>query len=622
MVDTVVRMKIAALRNTPGALWGWKAIILLCGAIATLAIGLGADASDGDAYGLLALVFAGWTLGWLVAPIQSGGGGDETLLPEHFALLPIPPRRLALALFTATFVGVGPAATLAAFAVLLIAAVQVGAAATLIALLALPLQLGVVILLSRVAIGAASSAMSSRLGMEFVALQYAVMVALSATGWVLPAALAGSDSVSGDLPDSADRAVRLLPSGWAPVAVDAARRGDWFLALAALFGLAALASGLLLLWASMLQRRMTTRATGSSARSGVARTTGGRSFLPRTPLGAAIGRELRAWVREPRNAIELRVAILSGLLIVVFPLLIDIPVLLPWGGAVIAVMAGVCACNAYGLEGSSLWLTLMTPGAERIDVRAKQIAFALVFAPAALLATVILTPFGGNSALWPWILSILPALLGGATGIAILVAVMAAAPVPEAARRSGNLLAGADNVGQAFATFFLIPLVAIPPVLVLLLGQSQDNMALSWLGLPVGIATSVLVAYALGTIAVRKLETSGPELLDLLHHGPSARLARPAHANARSAWSTPPGLRGKLAMVCWTACWIPLFPQGLVPMALTLTGNEVKSWFLAFYVPDILRWPVILSMTALGLGLLATAVNLTRPRPAPKGLVR
>ena len=54
--------------------------------------------------------FAMWTLGWVLAPAY---GGAPVLRPEHFALQPVPRRRLALGLLGAAFVGVPAAVTLA-----------------------------------------------------------------------------------------------------------------------------------------------------------------------------------------------------------------------------------------------------------------------------------------------------------------------------------------------------------------------------------------------------------------------------------------------------------------------------------------------------------------------------
>src|SRR5690606_3526253 len=62
---------------------------------------------------LLAAGYAVWLLGWLLGPIFTGGG-DETVRPEFFTPLGLPPRRLAAGLLTAAFVGAGPALSLLA----------------------------------------------------------------------------------------------------------------------------------------------------------------------------------------------------------------------------------------------------------------------------------------------------------------------------------------------------------------------------------------------------------------------------------------------------------------------------------------------------------------------------
>ena len=46
--------------------------------------------------------------------------------------------------------------------------------------------------------------------------------------------------------------------------------------------------------------------------------------------------------------------------------------------------------------------------------------------------------------------------------------------------------------------------------------------------------------------------------------------------------------RGR-AVVLLTACWIPLFPQGLVALGFLAFDVPVKSWFLALYVPGAAR---------------------------------
>jgi ABC-2 type transport system permease protein len=56
-------------------------------------------------------------------------------------------------------------------------------------------------------------------------------------------------------------------------------------------------------------------------------------------------------------------------------------------------------------------------------------------------------------------------------------------------------------------------------------------------------------------------------------------------------------------LVVWAACTIApiaLFPQGIVPLIIKLTGSDVRSWFLALYLPEAVQWPVIAFMISLG----------------------
>ncbi len=623
----MIRMKLAMLRHTPGYLWGWKTYGGLLLAITTIVMGMSQIHDAAIVTNRLCLAFASWTLGWILAPIQTGGGGDETVMPEHFALLPIAPRKLATDLLAAAFVGLGPAFTAIAFAGVFIFGAQLGLVPALIAIPAMLLQLVFTVLLSRVTIGAAGAAMKSRLGLEFAALQYAFLVMLTFVGWVPFAALnkrgqlqESGDILVGRLPHALSRLVHMLPTGWGPVAVNAAHRSDWRVVFAGLAGLLALCVVLLLAWARLLTARLTTPATVSTGHMGVEDQLPLERFLPDSPLGGAIGREVRTWFREPRYALELRIAILSGLLIAAVPMLAGWWYLVPWAGCITAIMAGSCACNIYGLEGSALWITLTTPDAERTDVRGKQWALIVIFAPVVLALTVILTVWNGESWVWPWVLAAVPALLGGAAGLMILVAIFGAVPVPESSRRSGNLMAGADNTGSNIVMICSVPLVALPAVGVVWLGSEMAGAwkLAQWIGVPVGVATGALLFWWGGRIATRQLQRHGPELLTLMKYGKqeTAR-SRPTGIDA-----VPAGWQRNLVRFCWWFSWIPLLPQGLAPALVLLVGSDVKSWFLPLYLPAEVQWPVAIAMIALGLVMIGVALFLTKSAEQEHTLVR
>jgi hypothetical protein len=67
-----------------------------------------------------------------------------------------------------------------------------------------------------------------------------------------------------------------------------------------------------------------------------------------------------------------------------------------------------------------------------------------------------------------------------------------------------------------------------------------------------------------------------------------------------------------VATLCLTVCWIPLFPQGLVPLVMMQTGVPSRSWFLALYLPAPWSWLTAGAMVVLGLSLLLTGVRLWR----------
>ncbi len=97
----------------------------------------------------------------------------------------------------------------------------------------------------------------------------------------------------------------------------------------------------------------------------------------------------------------------------------------------------------------------------------------------------------------------------------------------------------------------------------------------------------------------------GPRLgLNVAKEGLAARLVLPAR-------------RDVLAGACLGLCWLPLFPQGLVPAVMKLTETPTRSWFLALYMPDAYQWPVIAAMLVLGLGMLRAGMSLACLRLIP-----
>ncbi|WP_350279884.1 hypothetical protein [Kribbella sp. HUAS MG21] len=577
---TLVRMRLAAFRHALED--QFRRSWILTGAFVGLVLAGGTlwVAARGD-HDVLVVVLAVWMLGWVVGPLFAGGG-DETLKPEYFTMTPLPPRTLSTGLLVAALAGVAPVVSLIALLSLVVA--SGGSAAAVVAVPALLLQLLCFVLASRLAVAVYGVLLQLRSGAVIAALVNAFILAFTAQGWALIAAF-----VSTDVQGTVATAARIAPSGWGLVAVEAAGRGDWLKVLAALAGLVVLALLMLLAWSALLVRRATAARSGRKPR---------RLLTARSPEGAAAAKELRSWTRDLLYGHRVVFAIAYGLFFCMMPLAIGLKSMLPWAGPAALVMAGSMAGNLYGSDGTAYWTTLMTPGANLPDVRARQRAFLLVFGPSTLLITVLLTWWSGVTSAWPLVLSVLPALLGGAAGLVVAASVYAAVPTTDAHRRSGNPLNSGENEGETMGVVYvMLVLVATTcgPALVIAL-------SLGWWGVPVGILSGVLAWWYFGRVAARRLDTHGPELLTLLRHGRSPV----EQAKKSTGLEALPRWRRALAHVCLGFGAIPLFPQSVVPAVFKLTGNhDTKSWFLALHQDGPWQWVVIVLMGALGLSMYA-----------------
>jgi ABC-2 type transport system permease protein len=582
--QTLVRMRLAALRHSvrDKNRVSWIGGGVFLGLI--LAGGTVWAAARGD-QDLVAVAITVWALGWIVGPLFAGGG-DETLKPEYFTMLPLPPRALSGGLLVAALTGFAPAVSLVALLCLVVVGGQLSVGALLIALPAAVLQLLSFVLASRLAVAVYGVLLQVRAGAVIAALVNAFILAFTAQGWALVAAF-----VSTDVQGTMARAARIAPSGWGLAAVEAAGRSDWLQVVLALAGLTLLNGLMFLAWSALLVRRTTATRTGVRPR---------RPLVATDAAGAAGAKEIRTWTRDLLYGHRAVFAISYGLFFCLMPLAIGWKAMLPWAGAAAVVMGGAMFSNLYGADGTALWMTLMTPGSARLDVRARQRAFLLVFGPPALLITLLLTRWSGTHSAWPVVLSTLPALLGGAAGLILLSSVYAAVPTTDAHKRSGNPLNSGENEGETMGLVYvmlvLVSLTAAPALLAAL--------AWSWWGIPVGLATGVLSWWYFGRLAARRLERRGPELLTLLRHG-----RQPGQLAATTSLSRNlaelPRWRRTLAGLCLGFGAVPLIPQAVVPAVFKLNHVDAKAWFLALYVSPGWQWPVIFGMALLGLGMYA-----------------
>jgi ABC-2 type transport system permease protein len=577
---TLVRMRLASFRHALKD--SFRLTWIVTGGLVGLVLAGGTIwvAAKGD-HDVLVVVLGVWMLGWVVGPLFTGGG-DETLRPEYFTMLPLPPRTLSTGLLVAALAGVAPIISLIALLSLVVSGGTVAAA--LVAVPALLLQLFCFILASRLAVAVYGVLLQVRAGAVIAALVNAFILAFTAQGWALIVAF-----VSTDVQGTMAKAARIAPSGWGFDAVQAAGRGDWSQVVGLLLALGVFAAAMLFAWSALLVRRTTASHANSRPR---------RLLTAKTPAGAAAAKEIRSWTRDLLYGHKAIFAIAYGLFFCMMPLAIGLKSMLPWAGPAAVVMAGSMSSNLYGADGTAFWTTLMTPGSARPDVRARQRAFLLVFGPSTLVITLVLTWWSGYYSAWPLVLSALPALLGGAAGLVVACSVYAAVPTTDAHKRSGNPLNSGENEGETMGIVYVMLVLTATtcaPALVVALYAG-------WWGVPVGILSGVLSWWYFGRVAARRLDRRGPELLTLLRHGrsPAEQAKKTAGFDALPKW------RRTLAGFCLGFGAIPLFPQAVVPAIVKLTGNhDTKSWFLALYQDGPWQWVVIVVMAALGLSMYA-----------------
>ena len=111
----------------------------------------------------------------------------------------------------------------------------------------------------------------------------------------------------------------------------------------------------------------------------------------------------------------------------------------------------------------------MTPDASRADVRGRQAAWLIVVAPYTVAVTIAFTMLSGHHAAWPWVLAVLPAVLGGAAGLAPFSSLISVQPPDET---GGPTPAWSLKVHIALLA---VALTALVPVTILLAAGLWHN---------------------------------------------------------------------------------------------------------------------------------------------------
>lgn len=530
---------------------------------------------------LLASALGLWLLGWMIAPVITARG--DSLRPEYFAAVGLAPGRLATALLGGSPVGFGPLISVVATSSLVVYGFGSGVATGVLAFPAMLLTLLLYVSMSKLGTAVYALLVRAPLGAAVAGVVTGFVLAFAAQGWALVAAV-----VSRDLAAVLDERARLLPSGWGVVAIDTVDDTEPFWAAGPLLAMLVLIMIAVLVWGWMLGRRTVSTAIRVRPR---------RLLRGRNADNAARAKELRSVLRDPLQINRLVFALSYGLSFVLMPVAFGWTGMLPWAAPIFIVMAVSASANLYGSDGTALWQLITIPGAAHRDVRARQQTFLIMVTPPTVLITAIVAWFIETPGQWPYVIAASLPLFGAGAGLIVLLSVYAPSPTTDPHKRSSNPLdtgATADATGAMYLAMFAVMLAALPALLAVWL--------LGWWGLPVGLLSGLICWYQFGRLAARRMDSSGPELLAVLRHGPpTATAGAGTSAGTNAVLQTLPKARRRLLLICFLLAAIPLFPQGVVPLLFLIIGSRARVWFLAMYLTSPVSWIVAIAMIMLGL---------------------
>lgn len=513
MVRVLIAMRTAAQRNARRTRFGVVAAIvaivlgLLIAGLSAL-VGWGAGPPHGMA-AEIALVILSWVLGRL--GFAAFAGGDPAVPVDLFRIVAVPRRTLARGLLGLAMADVTLILPLIAFSSLAAFGFRHGLLAGLIGVIGAA-ELLLLTVLGNLIVGTVVPA-GSRRRRDVGAVLSAVVISLVVIGG--PAITAALSVLRAGGLRGLRVVVCVLPTGWAADAVAEAVIGRPLASFGLLVALAAVCAGLLWCWPRLLRSRL-----ASDAASGHhVRSWSRRWRVPSTPAGAVFGRELRLWIRDPNRVAFLVLTFIVSLGVCLVPLFSrQTLLLLPFVGLGTILLGAAVAGNSLGFDGRSFALSLGVAGSARAEIRGRQAAWLVIIGPFAVLASIAGLLISGESVFWPWVLTLLPSLLGSGLGIVPAMSVSTVQPLDD------NGTPGPTWVIKIYATLLLTAACTLPAVAVLVAGSVLSMPRLRWFAVAVGVATGIVLTVALTRYAETKLRRTGPEIFQVLADAPSGRL--------------------------------------------------------------------------------------------------
>jgi ABC-2 type transport system permease protein len=538
MAWVFVKLKLRLLRNGL-RLGGWQqiaglvfagllALALIPGGFALLAI---LPRHDPDAGATAAItVFVAVFLGWLLLPLFSGTL-DTSLDPAKLALLPLRPRQLAVGLFAAACVGLGPLGTLLALLGALVGFTPIGPGA-LEVVAAVLLEFALCVVTARAVTTVLSRWLRSRRARDLVIL----IVSLSALLLNLTLQIVVRAIEPGRLSGGARTAGRIFgwsPPGLAAQALVAGSQGRLGVAALELLAVAAVVALLGWWWYASLQRLLVTVEPATAPRPQQRELKrqlrvegeGGpgawpalfprplATLLPANRLGAVAAKELRYYARHPRLRVQWLTA---GLFAIALPVFFTLssragppspgspgPGSGLGGGqhphlvftALIGIYVAInqTVLNQFGADGMAYWTNVVASGDPRDDLAGKSLALALPTYSLVTVVALVIAAITGGFAWVPLTLCLAVGLLGAGLAVGMFTSVHSPFPLPGG---TTNLWGGRGSgqgcaVGMTQLLAMLTAGVLCAPLGVLV------GIGLTWWHPALVIAAPVAVVYGL-----------------------------------------------------------------------------------------------------------------------------
>lgn len=516
MVAHLVRLRFRLLINglsrSP-----WQAVAVILGTVYALfllflaIIGLFSISFASAEVGRTVSVLGGavLVLGWTVLPLLTSGI-DETVEPTKLATFPIPINTLVLALAVSGLLGVpGIVTTLVTFATGLI-----WWQTPLIAVVAIVCG----------AIGAATCIVGSRMLAALTVrissgrrAREAKTVLILIPLVLLGPAILGASSLfrefSGLLPAIA------AVVAWTPPGAIWAVPGDLALgkftdaAIHALIGIATLVVSVLV-WRWALDRALE-QPRHSAASSGTNRGLGWFGVFPGTPSGAVAARALTYWIRDPRYTQSLiSVPLVPSLVFFYSGASGDLTGLL-FVGPIVAVLLGMSIYTDVSYDNTAFSLHLQTGVSGRDDRWGRVLGVSVFAIPVTIILTVASVWVSDSWERLPGLLGMSLGLLLTGLALSSLVSGRFAFSVPAPGdnpfkSRPGG---GFTLMLSMFASWTALAVLALPEMILALLGFAIDQPSLGWIALVVGVGLGMGLLVVGVRWGGKILDERGAELL-------------------------------------------------------------------------------------------------------------